>query len=199
MRRKHSSSALAQRIYRGYLYGRRIAREENEKRFREAQEVNKTLVHQRIASIILQKCFKHAHAIKKLRLEQEMKRAEIEQLRIIYRNASLIQKIARICRSRRLVNFLREEKARMSLRARNATKIQVTLRHLQNQFRENDRRLQSSALNIQSHWRHHRSNLMFSQLLLQAAEKIRQKRSAVQTLQRLARVRAARSLVWSVF
>lgn len=195
LRRKYSSSALVQRVYRGYLYGRRIAREANEKRFREAQEVKKKFVHQRIASVILQNFFKFAHATKKFRRDQEMKRAEIEQLRIIYRYATLIQKKARIWRSKRIVNILREEKTRMNIRARKATKIQVTWRRIQIQFLENESRLQSSALNIQYYWRHHRSNVMFSQLLLQAAEKIIQKRSAIQTLQRLARGKAARSYV----
>jgi hypothetical protein len=195
LRRKHSSSALVQRVYRGYFYGRRIVREANEERFRDKLEAKKHFVHQRMAATILQNSFKCGHARKKLRHYQEIKRAQIEQLRIIYRNATMIQKPARTWRSKRTVNVRRLERTRLNLCARKATTIQVTLRRLQIQFHESERRLESSALKIQSYWRHHRSNLMFFQSQAQTAEMNRQRRSAIETIQRLARGKAARSFV----
>jgi hypothetical protein len=195
LRRKHSSSALVQRVFRGYFYGRRIAREAKEDRFRDKLEAMKNFVHQRIAATILQNSFKYAHARKKLRHYQEIKMAQIEQLRIIYRNTTLIQKTARIWRSKRTVNILRVERTRLNLCARKATTIQVTLRRLKFQFHESERRLESSALKIQSYWRNQRLNLMFFQFQAQTEKMNRLKRSAIQTVQRLARVKLARSFV----
>lgn len=196
--RRIKSTASVQRVYRGYCYGRRVTREAKQEKTRRELAEAKRNTCQMMASTTIQRSMKCALARKKIKHLKEINRFQIERQKVICCHATVIQKAERCRRSKIIAAVLKEEKGNQKLREKKVTTVQATWRrkrYRQIRYQENERRLKGSALQIQYIWRQHQSNLKFYKFRAQITAISKQKKSAIDKLQRLGRGRAARSIV----